>query len=397
MSVSSQLFLFKHTIQIINEYKGDVPLHLFLKNYFRKNKNLGSKDRRKLRNYSYHFFRINHLLQNFSLQEKIHLADFLFEDEISEVALAFLADKFGVKSNQTNMLLDARLNDLRMAGLEIEMDKLFPFEIDLSNGINKLLFNNSFLMQPYVWTRVRQNFLKPFLEEIKNKNLNYLRKEGVTSFAFHQSAGLTELDAYKLGYFEIQDLSSQQTLQSIFSIGQDQIWWDCCAGSGGKSLLLKENFPGVKLYLSDARESILKNARERLVKINAINFSVHECNLLSQKPDFLKRRVDGIIADVPCSGSGTWSRTPEMLSYFNKTRISEFTHNQNKILQNAFEYLKPNGLLLYITCSVFKSENEDIVSSFVLQNQIEIIDQRTIAGYDMRADTMFTCLMKKGG
>ncbi len=102
-----------------------------------------------------------------------------------------------------------------------------------------------------------------------------------------------------------------------------------------------------------------------------------------------------MIADVPCSGSGTWGRTPEQLNFFNAKKIDEYVLLQKKIVTNIVPYIRTNGYLLYITCSVFKKENEEVVS-FVQENlQMELVEMNVIKGYDKKADTMFAALLKR--
>jgi 16S rRNA (cytosine967-C5)-methyltransferase len=100
---------------------------------------------------------------------------------------------------------------------------------------------------------------------------------------------------------------------------------------------------------------------------------------------------------VPCSGSGTWGRTPEQLSFFQKNKIQEYADLQREIISNVVPHLAVDGYLLYITCSVFKKENEGNVQ--LIQQKfpsLQLIHQEILIGYDKKADTMFAALFKKG-
>jgi len=98
---------------------------------------------------------------------------------------------------------------------------------------------------------------------------------------------------------------------------------------------------------------------------------------------------DGIILDAPCSGSGTWGRTPEMISQFDPHKIDFFQKLQQNIARNVVKYLKPGKPLIYITCSAFKAENEDVVDFIVKELRLKLEKQTVLEGYKNKADTMF--------
>ena len=102
-----------------------------------------------------------------------------------------------------------------------------------------------------------------------------------------------------------------------------------------------------------------------------------------------------IIADVPCSGSGTWSRTPEQLYFFLERKIEEYSKLQKRIVSNAIAQLQPGGSFVYITCSVFKKENEE-VAMYIKENfHLQLKQMEILKGYDKKADSMFVAVFKK--
>jgi 16S rRNA (cytosine967-C5)-methyltransferase len=113
-------------------------------------------------------------------------------------------------------------------------------------------------------------------------------------------------------------------------------------------------------------------------------------NLKSQISNF-----ELIICDAPCTGSGTWNRTPEQLYFFNEKKIEQYALLQKKIVSNIIPQLKRDGCLLYITCSVFKKENEEVVEFIQSNSELELIKMELLKGYDKKADTMYAALFKK--
>ena len=102
-----------------------------------------------------------------------------------------------------------------------------------------------------------------------------------------------------------------------------------------------------------------------------------------------------ILADLPCTGSGTWSRTPEAMYFFDPQTISNFRQRQEKILSNINSRLKPGGTLVYITCSVFAAENEGVVSYVTEPGKLRVEQEQMISGYTESADSMFVSRMGK--
>ena len=105
---------------------------------------------------------------------------------------------------------------------------------------------------------------------------------------------------------------------------------------------------------------------------------------------------DVIIDDVPCTGSGTWGRNPEQLFYFDEARIGEYALLQRSIISNAVPHLKQGGALVYITCSVFKQENEENVAFIEQELGLKHVRSGSIPGYELKADSMFAAVFKKG-
>ena len=108
----------------------------------------------------------------------------------------------------------------------------------------------------------------------------------------------------------------------------------------------------------------------------------------------LDEKFSVILCDVPCSGSGTWGRTPEQYYSFEENQIEAFVKKQKNIVINTIAHLAKDGWFIYITCSVFKAENEDMVD-FIQENfSCQLLEMKYLKGYENKADTMFVAYFK---
>jgi 16S rRNA (cytosine967-C5)-methyltransferase len=193
----------------------------------------------------------------------------------------------------------------------------------------------------------------------------------------------------------VQDRSSQRVLDLLPSSlhRQDLKAWDCCAASGGKSILLWDQFSLQHLAVSDVRQSILHNLKSRFREAGISNYHSLVADLSggSHSPG---SKFDLVICDAPCSGSGTWGRTPEQLRFFTKEKIEHYTGLQQRIAGNASKGVKEGGYFLYITCSVFSKENEEVADHIQESTSLQHVESRYFKGYHQKADTLFAALFR---
>jgi 16S rRNA (cytosine967-C5)-methyltransferase len=108
-----------------------------------------------------------------------------------------------------------------------------------------------------------------------------------------------------------------------------------------------------------------------------------------------KELYDHIICDAPCSGSGTWARTPEQLYFWQPDKVHEFAALQLTIATNASKLLRPGGRLIYITCSVYQAENEGVVNALIAATGMRVLTQSLINGTTLKADSMYVAVLQK--
>jgi 16S rRNA (cytosine967-C5)-methyltransferase len=306
-----------------------------------------------------------------------------------------LANFSDLKEDNLHLPLKEKFRITKEIAPEFKSNEIFPFDSLLSEKVDGIKFAQRFLHRPRLWIRIRKKFLDEVKAELAEKAIPYLQDtESPLSLSFSSSKSLTNLKSFEFGYFEIQDWASQQTLKYI-PFKENDYWWDACAGSGGKSLMLADAEPSVQVLATDTRDSILENFGERFRKTGFTNYKSAVLDLTKDISvhDIPTENLSGIIADVPCSGSGTWSHTPERLLMFSENELERYRELQRKIIQNLVQFLKPGMPLVYITCSVFKKENEDNLDYFTSTFPLEVIKSGYIDGVSHDADTLFAAQM----
>ena len=386
----SRFFSHINTVkEVIKRYKGDVPFSAFLKNFFSKDKKFGSRDRRVISAFCYHYFRLGLAYPANDLDKRLLAATFLLGNEPNE----WLEKEGNGWNEKVNFSLDEKIE---LSGLNLH--SIFPLKDELSSNIDIAAFNRSFLVQPDVFIRIRpkkQSIVKKKLEEAE---INYT-EISESCFALANGTKLENILSINEEVV-IQDLNSQRVAEFFpFEISKEgSTIWDCCAASGGKAIMTFDTFPRSELTVSDIRSSIIINLQKRLKEAGINKFQSFVADL--SKPsghDALpgNKKFDFVICDAPCSGSGTWSRTPEQLLFFKQEEISRYSALQKSIATNTTPFVKKGGYFLYITCSVFKKENEEVVEYLQQNNQLELIKMDLMKGYEKKADTMFAALFKR--
>jgi len=380
MKALNQLKTFQ---RILGSYPAETPLSKFLPGFYRQNKQMGSNDRRVANRLMYNYFRLGKALYNTPTEDRLVVAEFLCNSQTNSFLQHFKPEW----ALCIGFDIDEKLKLVKTAYPDFKLTDVFPWSAELSEGIDKQAFLKSFFVQPDLFIRVRKGS-EQNVKSVLTKETITFKDEGNGCFSLPNGTRLETLFPQQ-NFFEVQDLSSQQTA-NYFKPEKWDAWWDACAASGGKSLLLHELEPNLKLVVSDIRESILANLDERFQQAGLIKYQRKILDLTQNvDPELHNYEFDGIILDAPCSGSGTWGRTSEMISQFEPQKISFFQKLQQGIARNVVKYLKPGKPLIYITCSAFKAENEANVDFLVKEVGLKLEKQTVLKGYENKADTMF--------
>jgi 16S rRNA (cytosine967-C5)-methyltransferase len=201
--------------------------------------------------------------------------------------------------------------------------------------------------------------------------------------------------AFHAGLFELQDEGSQIACELVAAPPRGLVV-DACAGAGGKSLSLAAALEGRgKLVALDVDERKLVELRRRAKRAGAVNvqaLAIEETGPLPPAVASLTGKVDRLLVDAPCSGTGVLRRNPEARSRLSQAAIERLVVTQRAIVERLLPLLAPGGRLVFVTCSLLRAEGEDLLDSVEaahpeLQpvNLAEIFDRKYIERFPRSA------------
>ncbi|SCA63458.1 Uncharacterized protein SCG7109_AP_00030 [Chlamydiales bacterium SCGC AG-110-M15] len=343
-----------HLFQILDTYdEARAPMDSFLRVYFRQNKSVGSKDRKEIVEALYGMLRWKALLDHFcegkpsweeryKIYKEIDLAGHLEDGTIPpHVRLSFPKHLF-------SLLVDAYGPE---HASEICLNSNFPAPTTIR--VNTLKIS-------------RRQLLKKWGGEYDVVPCEH-SPHGIT---FRRKINFFALEDFKKGFFEIQDEGSQ-LLASLAQLKKGDHIMDYCAGAGGKTLAFAPQLGGTgQIFLHDIREHALDEASKRLRRAGVQNAQIIKADSPHLKK--LKKKMDWVFVDAPCSGSGTMRRNPDMKWRFDLEMLHRLIKLQRHVFEKALSFMRPGGRIVYATCSLFPSENEEQVARFVDLYDLEI-------------------------
>lgn len=344
-----------HLLSLLEAYGAQhLPLDLFINHYFRANKALGSKDKAFVADAAYTMVRWQGLL------------DYLCADP-----------------GQWKSRFDAYLTaDLRLARADVSIPlhirASFPadlFELLAHSYGEEKALELCWISNGQAPTTIRANTLKISRDELIRRWQSLyavapceLAHDGII---FKEKINFSTLPEFKQGLFDVQDEGSQ-LLAGLIQPEPGQLVMDFCAGSGGKTLAFAASMQNKgQVFLHDVRKPTLLEARKRLKRAgiqNAQQVASDEEARLKK----LKKKMDWVLVDAPCSGTGTLRRNPDMKWRFDKKALQELVGRQRAIFEKALSFLKPTGRIVYGTCSLLCEENQAQVDHFLKTYHLQI-------------------------
>ena len=181
-----------------------------------------------------------------------------------------------------------------------------------------------------------------------------------------EKPGLTRWPLYQGGAIEVQDEGSQLVARLV-APRRGQMVVDFCAGAGGKTLALGALMrTSGRIYAFDVHAKRLAGLTPRLARSGLSN--VHPAVITTENDVRVKRlagKIDRVLVDAPCSGTGTLRRNPDLKWRFDETELERLRGVQASLLRAAARLVKPGGRLVYSTCSLLAGENEEQVGRFL--------------------------------
>jgi 16S rRNA (cytosine967-C5)-methyltransferase len=377
----------RNLLFLVDAYTGQKPLQLFLQEQFRTNKSWGSSDRRFYREWLYAYMRLGTSCGSLNPAERF-------------VLLAWKKKEAACFEAWSGKHLD-EVPEIKAMFPEYKPEQWFPRCELLSPQISLEALHQHFEHVLPVYARILPNGEKGTMNLPPGAEL---LPEGALRIP-----PATDLSEWiEKGFLQVQDWGSQLICQKITQSAQHGTLWDACSGSGGKSLNYACHEQACKLYCSDIRSAILHNLKQRFTQANlsvpftaelnlelpheSISFYNHAGESTIIEPGFF----DYLALDVPCSGSGTWGRNPEMLmEEFQRKSPEAYAHMQRNIVAHALPFLKPGGTLFYSTCSIYAVENEDNAAFFREKLGLKEIEETYIQGAQHQCDYLYLAKFQK--
>lgn len=381
---------------ILRDYQGREPLHLFCKKHFARHKKYGSRDRKVITSLCFQYFRLGKAFPDMELTERILLAHFYCTNSVSA-----LLDQ--VRPEWGAVVTISLADKQQLTQHHFGAADLFPLHEALSDGMEIATFAFSFLQQPRLFLRIRPGKETLVHQQLQSAGITF-ESPSPTTLALSNTTTIDTILGIDRDVV-VQDWSSQRVgvwferVITMVGSGTNKLRvWDCCAASGGKSILMFDLLAHrLQLTVSDIRSSILHNLEERFARAGLERYQSFVCDLTRpQSENGLPSDAlfDIIVCDAPCSGSGTWARTPEQLFYFHAGQIEMYSQLQYHITRRVVPHLAPGGCLVYITCSAFLAENEAQAKALLADTGLEWVGEELLTGYAVGADTMYVAVFR---
>ncbi len=336
--------------------QSNMPADVIVNNYLKNKKYIGSKDRKFITDTFWNIVR-----------NKMKLSFDCKSENARDILLTYLKNEnldvlCGVSEYSLSPLTNAEKTMLKNLSEEV-----YPpyVEAEMPEWLYKKINNDALCKALNVPATAdfRVNLCN------RDDSLRFLQTEGLyfsktpyspIGLRSHERININNCIAYQEGKIEIQDEASQ-IVSILIDVKEKDKVVDYCAGAGGKSLAIGSllNNHGL-IFAHDVNKNRIKVLPDRMRRLNIKNIVI--------KDDITDCNFDKFIIDAPCSGTGTFRRSPDAKFRLNSQKITELNKIQSEILDFAYSHTKNEGEIIYITCSVLADENENIINDFLCKH-----------------------------
>ena len=240
----------------------------------------------------------------------------------------------------------------------------------------------------------------------REKILGVLEQEGIdaepgkhspAAIVINKRVNLTQHDLMKEGFVEVQDEGSQ-LIGYACEVEEGMVVLDACAGAGGKTVQLADIMNGTgTVYAQDIEWKRLKEVSKRAHKSGVQNVKVELLHRGTKQRNRSTTHYDVVLVDAPCSGMGTIRRLPMVKWRYNEQQLERQVRKQLMLLNANAPLVVEGGSLVYSTCSILPSENEDVVQRFLTDNPEFTLDvERQVDPHHDGTDGLYWARMKRG-
>lgn len=416
--------MIKHAANILRAFEIEPkPADRLVDLYFRRNRNLGSRDRRIIADSVFGVLRWKRRLEGYLRREGVNRAGC---DQLVSTYVAWQQKEVAGRLENIPVDISFTVDDYRKfpgGGAAYYSFPDFLYEMLIKEyGSEDALKIMGELNEPAENPTIRVNLLKTdyrtLYDELVSAGID-VEKTQMSPYGMKlkERTNFGSLESYRLGKFEVQDEASQlASLMANAKPGETVL--DACAGAGGKSIFLAMMMENKgKIIATDKDERKLKELRKRAARAGASCVKVIPPTRFKELESY-RGLCDLVVIDAPCSGTGTLKRNPDLKWRLSEDMIRSYVDTQSSLLGEYSAWLKPNGRLLYITCSILSDENEKIIERFVKSHPFNLVENPQIQiqkdkksaqniftgeGYLKTAgmlgfmDGFFACIMKRVG
>lgn len=338
--------------------------------FFRKNRELGNKDRAFVAESVYGVLRRKALLSHLAAGEdprKLLLALFL---RVQGMSLRDLEPSLSKQQKEWAQEIKARSTEDMTPAQQADLPEWLWQKLSAQYGEAEAL-TIARSMHQSASLDLRVNTIKATREEVMQRFQSESTDIATTPYSpiglrMVQKMTISRHPFFVDGKIEVQDEGSQ-LLAHLVAPRRGEMVADFCAGAGGKTLAMGALMRNSgRLYAFDVSEKRLSNLGQRLKRSGLSN--LHSQLISSEQDPKLKRlqaKFDRVLVDAPCSGLGTLRRNPDLKWRQTERDISELMVKQASILDRAARLVKEGGRLVYATCSLLQDENEQIAEAFL--------------------------------